>query len=174
MNGGSNRSVVAATAPEVATGPVKAAEPRLVIAAALAWLGTPYHDQASLQGVGCDCGGLLRGVWRAVVGPESFVVPPYGPGWGDEGPQEVVVDLVASLLLRIDPAQAGPGAVLLFRMRESAIVKHAGIITSPGLFIHATERHGVIEEALTIPWRRRIAGAFLYPAPAPPGRAPDR
>jgi hypothetical protein len=33
-----------------------------VIAAARGWLGTPYHDQASLKGVGCDCLGLARGV----------------------------------------------------------------------------------------------------------------
>ncbi|MEM1422329.1 MAG: peptidase P60, partial [Pseudomonadota bacterium] len=30
------------------------------------WIGTPYRHQASLRGVGCDCLGLLRGVWRAL------------------------------------------------------------------------------------------------------------
>ena len=28
------------------------------------WIGTPYRHQASLKGVGCDCLGLVRGVWR--------------------------------------------------------------------------------------------------------------
>ena len=39
------------------------------VASARGWLGTPYHHQASLKGVGCDCLGLLRGVWREVIGP---------------------------------------------------------------------------------------------------------
>jgi cell wall-associated NlpC family hydrolase len=47
----------------------------LVVAAAHRWLGTPYHDQASVRGVGCDCLGLARGAWREVVGPESMPIP---------------------------------------------------------------------------------------------------
>ncbi|MDA3887796.1 MAG: peptidase, partial [Allgaiera sp.] len=48
------------------------ADPERVVAIARFWLGTPYHDQASLRDVGCDCLGLARGVWREVVGPEPF------------------------------------------------------------------------------------------------------
>jgi NlpC/P60 family putative phage cell wall peptidase len=47
---------------------VTSAYPAVVVAAARDWLGTPYHDQASVKGVGCDCLGLVRGVWREVVG----------------------------------------------------------------------------------------------------------
>ena len=36
-----------------------------IVAEARAWIGTPYRHQASLKGVGCDCLGLVRGVWRA-------------------------------------------------------------------------------------------------------------
>ena len=28
------------------------------------WLGTPYRHQAATLGAGCDCLGLVRGVWR--------------------------------------------------------------------------------------------------------------
>jgi hypothetical protein len=45
----------------------------------------------------------------------------------------------------------------------SAIAKHVGIWTEPERFIHAYERLGVIEEALTPAWRRRVAFAFLFP-----------
>ncbi|MFD0934795.1 peptidase P60, partial [Methylobacterium trifolii] len=38
-----------------------------VVAQARLWLGTPYRHQASLAGVGCDCLGLLRGVWRGLL-----------------------------------------------------------------------------------------------------------
>jgi len=42
------------------------AAPDEVVAAARAWLGTPYRHRASVRGAGCDCLGLLRGVWRAL------------------------------------------------------------------------------------------------------------
>ena len=41
-----------------------------IVGAARGWIGTPYRHQASLKGVGCDCLGLLRGVWRELKGEE--------------------------------------------------------------------------------------------------------
>jgi len=43
---------------------------------ARSWIGTPYVHQASVKGVGCDCLGLLRGVWRELVGAEPEKMPP--------------------------------------------------------------------------------------------------
>lgn len=42
----------------------------IIIVEARSWIGTPYHHQAALKGVGCDCLGLVRGVWRAVYGAD--------------------------------------------------------------------------------------------------------
>ena len=53
------------------------ADPDRVVAAARHWRGTPYHDQASRRGVGCDCLGLVRGVWAALEGHEPEPVPAY-------------------------------------------------------------------------------------------------
>jgi NlpC/P60 family putative phage cell wall peptidase len=144
------------------------ADPALVIATARSWLGTPYHDQASLRGVGCDCLGLARGVWREVVGDELFPIPPYSRDWGETGPREVLADGARTMMPEITVADAKPGALVLFRIGLStaptrAIAKHVGILTAPDHFIHAYERLGVIEETLTPSWRRRIAFAFLFP-----------
>ena len=38
---------------------------RAILTEARDWIGTPYQHQASLKGAGCDCLGLVRGVWRA-------------------------------------------------------------------------------------------------------------
>jgi hypothetical protein len=46
-----------------------------IVAAARSFIGTPYHHQASCKKAGCDCLGLIRGVWRDVYGPE-----PEAPG----------------------------------------------------------------------------------------------
>ncbi len=67
------------------------------------------------------------------------------------------------MMIEVDPAAAGPGALVLFRMKPRAIAKHVGILTGPDTFLHAYERLGVIEEPLTPFWRRRIAFAFLFP-----------
>ena len=145
---------------------MKPAAARTVIAAARACLGTPYHDQASLRGVGCDCLGLARGVWREVVGDEPFIIPPYSRDWGETGSHEVLAEGARGAMIEIGPDDAVPGALLIFRMERRAIAKHVGILTEAGTFIHAYERLGVIEEKLTPPRRRRIAFAFLFPQPA--------
>ena len=140
------------------------ADPNVVIAAARAWLGTPYHDQASLRGVGCDCLGLARGVWRDLVGAEPQPIPPYSRDWGETGVREVLADGARGMMIEIPVAEIGPGTLVLFRMAPRAIAKHVGILTAADRFIHAYDRLGVIEEALTTTWSRRIAFAFRFPA----------
>ena len=59
-----------------------------VVAEARSWLGTPYHHQGALAGAGCDCLGLVRGVWRDLYGNEPETPPPYTPDWGETGQVE--------------------------------------------------------------------------------------
>jgi NlpC/P60 family putative phage cell wall peptidase len=137
-----------------------------VVAEARAWIGTPYVHQASRRGAGADCLGLLRGVWRAVVGPEPVAVPPYTRDWGEAAGEEIL--LAAALThLRLRPAGVEEaGDVLLFRMRDGAIAKHVGIAAEVGArptFVHAYTGHGVIESPLSAPWRRRVVARFAFP-----------
>ena len=140
-----------------------AADPDRVVAAARGWLGTPYHDQASIKGVGCDCLGLARGVWREVVGPEPTTVPPYSRDWGEVGRREPMLEGALAWAIPVALDEAAAGSLILFRMRAGAIAKHCGILTGPDSFIHAYDRIGVIEEHLTTAWRRRLVFAFNYP-----------
>ncbi len=154
--------------------------PARIVRAARRWIGTPYHDQASVRGVGCDCLGLLRGVWRDVVGPEPMPVPPYSRDWGEAGPVEVLAEAARAAMQELDVSEIRTGDVILFRMRAGAIAKHVGILSGTACsadphhsgrssrsarshFIHAYERTGVIEEHLTPAWQRRIAFAFRFP-----------
>ena len=137
--------------------------PARVVKATRRWIGTPYHDQASVRGVGCDCLGLLRGVWRDVVGPEPMPVPSYSRDWGEAGPVEVLAEAARAAMLVLDVSNIRTGDVVLFRMRAGAIAKHVGILSGRESFIHAYERTGVIEEHLTPAWQRRIAFAFRFP-----------
>ena len=145
-----------------------------VVAAARGWLGTPYRHQASRRGVGCDCLGLVRGVWREVIGPEPETPPPYARDWAEVGGAETLLAAAARWLTPIDAADAQPGDVLLFRMAENAAVKHCAILSAQpttadphARMIHAYWGRAVVESWLSPWWSRRLAAAFAIP-PAPP------
>lgn len=149
-----------------------------IVAAARGFLGTPYHHQASCKGVGCDCLGLIRGVWREIYGPEPEPMPAYTRDWGNATGAETLLEVGCRHLVRLDPADAAqPGDVLVFRMRDTGVAKHAGILVgalpASGLLerdgarlIHAQEGLGVVEIALTRWWRRRVVAAFSFPGVA--------
>ena len=141
-----------------------AADPARVIAVARAWVGTPYHDQASVKGVGCDCAGLARGIWRELLGAEPARLPAYSRDWGEVGSRETFADFVRPFLIEIPIAAAGPGSLLLFRMRRDGPAKHCGVLIDDDLFIHALERQGVVTIPYDTAWVRRTAFAFLFPA----------
>lgn len=143
-----------------------AADRELVITATRGWLGTPYHDQASVKGVGCDCLGLVRGVWRELYGPEPMPIPPYSRDWGETGAREPLAEAACKVMIELPTAGLVPGALLLFRMRAGAVAKHCGIVTAPDRFIHAYDRSGVVEVPLDAAWRRRAAFVFLFPSPS--------
>jgi NlpC/P60 family putative phage cell wall peptidase len=136
------------------------------LAEARAWVGTPYVHQASVKQVGCDCLGLLRGVWRALYGAEPESVPAYTQDWGEASGQELLWAAAARVLLPKELSEVAPGDVLLFRMRTGSVAKHLGLqgeIGAAPSFVHAYTGHGVIESALTAPWRRRVVARFSVP-----------
>ncbi len=132
------------------------------VAVARDWIGTPYRHQASCRGGGCDCLGLLRGVWRELYGGEPEAVPAYTRDWSEPEGEERLWRAALRHLIPVGGADAA-GQVLLFRMREGAVAKHLGIATGPDSFVHAYSGHGVVESALTVPWRRRVVARFDFP-----------
>lgn len=133
-----------------------------IVAAARGWLGTPYRHQASIRSVGADCLGLVRGIWREVIGTEPEAIPAYprlAPG-GDK--DELLLDAFDRYFR---PVIEGPttGHVLLFRLRPLSPVRHCGILARSGRLIHAVERRGTVEIELDQRWQRRLAAVFAFP-----------
>lgn len=128
------------------------------------WLGTPYRHQGMVKGAGCDCLGLIRGLWCALYGAEPEVVPTYSRDWAERSAEE---RLWQAALRHLEPAcdQPQPGQILLFRMRPGAVAKHLGLLSAEAKFIHAYSGHGVVESALTPSWQRRIVARFDFPTP---------
>ena len=142
-----------------------------IVAETRTWLGTPYRHQASLKGVGCDCLGLVRGVWRALIGTEPERAPPYAPDWAEaasgerfaEPLAEPLADAAARHLIAVDRDAFREGDVVLFRWRDNLPAKHAAIITASDLMVHAHDGACVAEVALVPWWRRRLVYAFRFP-----------
>ena len=126
-------------------------------------LGTPYQHQASLKGVGCDCLGLVRGIWREAFGAEPEVPPAYAPDWAEAGLEETLADAGRRHLIEIPPLVFEEGDVLLFRWKPHLPAKHAGIATSRSSMIHAQEGVAVSEVPLSDWWLSRLAFAFRFP-----------
>jgi len=134
-----------------------------VVAIARAWIGTPYVHQASVKGAGCDCLGLLRGVWRELRGEEPEVPPAYSPDWAEASGRETLYTALARHLTEIDPAALAPGDVALFRMARHGPAKHCGIVASRDgalTLIHARQSRRVSEEPFSTFWKNRLAHGF--------------
>ncbi len=130
------------------------------------WIGTPYLHQASVKGVGTDCLGLLRGVWRSLCGQEPEAIPFYTADWCETSPTDLLGDALDRNFQRRPDGSEAVGDVLLFRMKAGCPAKHVGLQTRVGTFstfVHAFSRRAVVESPLSAPWRRKIVARFAFP-----------
>ena len=144
-----------------------------ILAAAASWLGTPYVHQASAKGAGCDCLGLIRGVWRELYGEEPETPPPYTPCWpervfarenqNERHTDEPLLSAARRNLAEKPARNIEAGDVIIFRVAANGPAKHCGIAASPNAFIHAYAGRAVVESWMNRWWRERIAGVFEFP-----------
>ena len=136
-----------------------------VVLLARSWIGTPYVHQSARLGAGCDCLGLIRGIWCALMGEEPIEVPAYTMDWSEPQGHERLWQAAAQHLVPKDNEKPDLGDVILFRMRPGAVAKHLGVQSGVAVpaFIHACARHGVVESPLSAPWQRRIVARFAFP-----------
>ena len=135
----------------------------MIVVAARRWIGTPYLHQASLLDVGCDCLGLVRGVWRDVIGSEPEHSGPYSADWAEASGLERLAEAGARHFEPVKIGDFDAGDVLLFRWRDRLPAKHLAIATCSTSMIHAHDGAAVCEIALPPWWRRRLAFAFRFP-----------
>ena len=135
-----------------------------IVMSARTWIGTPYRHLHSTRGQGCDCLGLIRGVWRDVIGEEPTEPPVYTPFWGEAYAEERLLGAAQAFLVPRDLDQMRPGDVLIFRIYKNAAAKHCGIYTGNGRMIHAYQgQREVSEHTMGHYWRNRCVAAFSYP-----------
>ena len=130
------------------------------------WIGTPYRHQASALGIGADCLGLIRGVWRNLIGSEPECIPPYTSDWSEPSGEEVLLNAAFRWLVPKPLNSEDLAEVIVFRMQAGGVAKHMGITAerdgSP-TFVHSYTDHGVVECSLSRPWLRKIIARFDFP-----------
>lgn len=134
-----------------------------IIDAARSWIGTPYVHQASAKGAGCDCLGLIRGVWRELYGGEPEAPPAYTPDWNERRKDEPLLAAARRNMRERAGKTFEPGDVLIFRVAADGPAKHCGVASSEDKFIHAYAGRAVVETWASRWWRARLAGVFIFP-----------
>jgi len=134
-----------------------------IVAEAMSWLGTPYRHQGARKGVGCDCLGLVLGVWRAIYGQAPQMPGAYAPDWAEAGGSDRLLEAARRHCSEKRDGLLAAGDLVLFRWRPHLPAKHAAIMVKPETFIHAYQGHSVMISMLVPQWRNRIAGVFAFP-----------
>jgi cell wall-associated NlpC family hydrolase len=132
-----------------------------IVDAARAYLGTPWHHQGRLKGVGVDCIGLILGVAKDIklgdFDKPKFRQygrrPPRGPGMMAE------FDEVCQ---RTDNPRIGDILVFWINPRNKR-PQHCGIMTDIGVIHTFSEIGKVVEHRLDEKWKGRILQAYNYP-----------
>lgn len=144
---------------------------RRIVAEAQNWLGTPYRHQGVRNGVGCDCLGLVRGVWRTVYGRAADDPGPYSADWAETADGDPLMEAARKHCVQRAALEPRAGDLLLFRLRPRLAAKHCAIALDAERFIHAYQGYCVTVSPMTPLWRRRLCGVFAFPQirPAPQG-----
>jgi hypothetical protein len=118
-----------------------------VVAAARAWIGTPYHHCADIRGLGVDCGMLLVRVFVDSGLCAPFDPRPYPADWHLHRSEERYLGFVFDRASEV----AAPGAGDVMVLRFGRCHAHGGVVTcaDPLTLVHAYHQAGcVLEEQI--------------------------
>ena len=132
-----------------------------IVWAARSYIGTPFHHQGRLPGVGLDCMGVpwcaLRAAGRVVTGRIDYPRAPNGK----------LLDELGAQFWAVDPALAESGDLLIGELQTARHPWHGYILDDEGerpRVIHASAACGpkgsVVSERYTDEIRSRIVRAY--------------
>jgi cell wall-associated NlpC family hydrolase len=104
------------------------------------WLGTPYHSNARLRGIGVDCAQLPIAVFNA-LGVIPKLDPEYVADWHLHRSEEKYVEWVLRYAREIKREEVGQGDLVLWKFGRT--YSHGGIVTIWPEVIHAWIGRGV-------------------------------
>lgn len=113
-----------------------------VVAEAREWLRTPYRHLAAVKGAGCDCVGLLAGVYGAAGLVMNFEMPFYAPQWHlHQKGRQLLLDELAKYAEEVTDPRPADVAVFWFGHAYS----HTAIVIDWPVCLHASLASQVVE-----------------------------
>lgn len=107
------------------------------------WIGTPYRHCMDTLGQGVDCAMHLVRSWVDAGIVHSFDPRPYPPSWHIHQSEERYLSWVMSAAVEVPTPR--PGDIVLWRFGRC--LSHGGIVTRPGVVVHAVLDLGVCTES---------------------------
>jgi len=134
-----------------------------IIQAALSWVGTPYHHQARVKGVGVDCAQLIAGIAEdvGIIEPGTHIPFDYSREWHLHSRESLLVrNLEHFGCVKKDKAE--PGDILCFQYGRC--ISHLGILVPGNRVVHAATYLGkVVLNTLGEELLRRHRQTYSYP-----------
>lgn len=127
-----------------------------IIATARTWLGTRFHHQGRLKGVGVDCVGVIIGVAHE-LGISDFDVT----GYGHRPDSRELEMLCHEKMAAIPIGHARPADVLLFNIEGQP--QHLAFMTDAGMLHAYAPLRRVVEHRIDDGWAARLVAAFQLP-----------
>lgn len=138
-----------------------------IVAQARSWLGTPFHHQARLKKVGCDCLGLIVGVVDELELKDKNGVrlAAYDEvTYSKEPDGEYLIQKLVDVLAEIPASEMRAGDLALFKVRENP--QHLAILSDYeggiGMIHSFAPARRVVEHRLDDDWRARIVKVFRW------------
>lgn len=126
-----------------------------IIAEARSWLGTKFHHQGRLKGIGADCAGVVIGTANA-LGLTEFDTVDYARQPDGIVMRKVLDEQMVSIVF--DEIQYGD--VILFAFDRDP--QHVGFFTDVGLLHSYAQVKKCIEVSLDDTWKNRLRGVYRF------------
>lgn len=129
-----------------------------VIACARSWLGTPFHINAAIKGIGVDC---LRLVWNSfieagvIVDPGRDSWPHHDVQWSLHQDRDVLVEYVEQYAAEVTDRWALPADIVLIKRPIDRVNAHAGLVVEWPRVIHVFDSASGVTESNALAVVRR-------------------
>ncbi len=139
-----------------------------IISEAREWIGTPFHFNQRLKGVGVDCGNLVAGIALNVGLIEGPVnTPSFSADWQSHTTEERICNLLESFgCTQIPIEEALPGDILTFNIgRGTRVQAHLAVKVTETRIVHATNvgTNAVVETELSGSLLSRLGRVYRFP-----------
>jgi len=126
-------------------GSVELAQRARVVAVAKEFVGTPYHHEGRLKGIGIDCATIIAEVFeRAGVVPH-IDLPPYSPMWHVSRDEERYTEFIRRFAQEVTGLRGPlPGDIVCWKFHRC--FAHGAIVVDWPTVIHAFINIGCVED----------------------------